>query len=98
PAFHHVQVLGVRRGEIVHKAQGVLNETDSVDDKFAVLVMADGFAKPGELRILTVLAVEIDAAHLMVALPDHPDLLRCLDEIEGVKTQQLTRSTARPAP
>ena len=68
----------------------MFNEPDGVDDKLAVVVMADGFAKPGGLRILTVLAVEIDAAHLMIALPDHPDLLRCLDEIEGLKKQQLT--------
>ena len=59
-----MQVLGVRRVEIVHEAQGMLNETDGVDDKLAVLVMADGFAEPGGLRIRSVLAVEIDTAHL----------------------------------
>src|SRR5258707_9023225 len=85
PAFLHVQVLGVRCGEIIHEAVGMLNETDGVDDKLAVLVVADGFAEPGRLGILTVFAVEIDPAHLMVALPDHPDLLRRLDEIEGLK-------------
>src|SRR5262249_60810846 len=96
PALHHVQVLGVRCGEIINKAVGMLNETDGVDDKLAVLVMADGFAEPGRLRILTVFAVEIDPAHLMVALPDHPDLLRRLDEIEGLKKQQLTGGAAGP--
>src|SRR5260370_10263133 len=98
PPFHHVLVLGVRGGEIIHEAVGMLNETDGVDDKLAVLVMAEGFAEPGRLGILTVFAVEIDPAHLMVALPDHPDLLRGLDEIEGLKKQQLTWGAAGPTP
>ena len=41
PAFHHLQVLGVRCREIIHEAVGMLNETDGVDDKLAVLVVAD---------------------------------------------------------
>src|SRR5580704_3764284 len=97
PSFHNVQVLGVRR-VIVYEAQGMFDEPDSVDDELAVLVMADGFAKPSRLRVGVVFAVEIDAAHLMVALPDHPDLIRCLDEIDGLKEQQLARRPARPAP
>jgi hypothetical protein len=44
-----------------------------------------------------VLAVEINAAHLMVAFPDHPDHIRCLDEVEGLKEGQLTRCAAWPA-
>src|SRR5260370_33088470 len=60
--------------------------------------MADGLAGPGRLRILPVFGVEIGPTHLMVALPDHPDLLRGLDEIEWLKKQQLTGGAAGPTP
>ena len=46
PAFHHVQVLGMRRRYVVHEAQGMLDEGDGIDDKLAVLVMADGLPEP----------------------------------------------------
>src|SRR2546421_2000584 len=44
------------------------------------------------------LPVKKDAAHNMIALPDHPDFLRRLDEIDRLKRiQQLSRHTTRPA-
>src|SRR5262249_10432984 len=33
----------------------------------------------------------------MVAFPDHPHLIRCLDEIEGLQEHHLTRCAAWPA-
>src|SRR5438045_9490709 len=33
----------------------------------------------------------------MVAFPDHPDHIRCLDEVEGLKERQLARRAAWPA-
>src|SRR5580704_7697764 len=87
----------MRRRNVVHEAQGMLNKADAIDDKLAVLVTSDGLPEPRGLRIFAVLAVEINPAHLMVAFPDHPDLVRCLDEIEGLKERQLTRCAAGPA-
>src|SRR6266849_5118376 len=98
PAFHHVKVLGVWRAVIVNKTIRVLDEADGVDDKLAVLVMADGLAEPTRLWIFAVLAVEIDAADLLVPLPDDPDLLRRLNEINGLGNEkQLARTAPRPA-
>jgi len=31
---------------VVHEAQGMLDEADGIDDKLAVLVMADGLPEP----------------------------------------------------
>ena len=76
----------------------MLDEADGVDDKLAVLVPTHGFPKPGRFRIWAVLAVKIDAAHPLVPLPDDPDLLRGLDEIDGLgHEQQLTWDAPRPA-
>ena len=47
PAFDDMQILGVRRRVAVDDAVLVLDETDRVDDEFAILVTADGFAEPG---------------------------------------------------
>src|SRR5215472_7878118 len=39
-----------------------------------------------------------NATHHVVALPDHPHFLRCLDEVEWLEwKQQLARNTARIA-
>src|SRR5207244_7723601 len=98
PALHHMKVLGVRRAVIVHKAILVLDEADGVDNKLAVLVMAYGLAEPTRLWIFAVLAVEIDAAHLLVPLPDDPDLLGGLDEINRLgHEEQLGRTAPGPA-
>src|SRR5258706_12532768 len=59
--------------------------------------MADGFAEPGRLHILRMVVGEIDAAHEMIALPYHPDLVRRLDEIHGLEKKELGRHTPRPA-
>src|SRR5882762_1020608 len=98
PAFHHVKVLGVRRAVIVDKTVRVLDEADGVDDKLAVLVTAYGLAEPPRPWIFAVLAVEIDPAHLLVPLPDDPDLLRRLNEVDGLgDEEQLARTAPRPA-
>src|ERR1700739_990369 len=76
----------------------MLDKTDAVDHKLAVLVSADGFAEPGGFRIGGVLAVEIDTTHLMVALPYHPHLLWGLDERERLKKQCLAGGAAGPTP
>src|SRR6267154_2993776 len=98
PALHHVKVLGMRRAVIVEETVRVLDEADGVDDKLAVLVTAYGLAEPTRLWIFAVLAVEIDAAHLLVPLPDDPDLLRRLNEVNGLgNEEQLARTAPRPA-
>ena len=88
----------MRRAVIVDEAVRMLDKADGVDDQLAFLVVADQFSKPARLRMFGVLAVEIDAAHLLVPLPDDPDLLRRLDEIDGLRhEQQLARNAAGPA-
>src|SRR5262249_55782691 len=98
PTFNNVEILGVRRTIIVDKAVWVLHEADGINDKLSIFVAADGFAEPTRLWILAVLAIEIDATHLLVSLPHHPDLLRPLDEIKRLRhEQQLAWDAARPA-
>ncbi len=88
----------MRRAPIVDKIEfSPIEETDGVDHKLAVLVMADGFAEPGRLGIARMRHVQIDAAHFLLALPDDPDLFRRLDEEDGLgREQQLARRAARP--
>src|SRR5262245_47867968 len=40
---------------------------------------------------------EINAAHEIIALPYHPNLLRRLDEIHGLEKKELPRNAPRPA-
>src|SRR5262245_55620557 len=98
PTFDHMQLPGVRRRVAVHDAELMLFKSDRIDDEFAVLVTTDGFAEPAWRRIGAVLAIKIDAAHMMVALPDDPNLLWRLDEIDGLgNEQQLVRHASWPA-
>jgi hypothetical protein len=90
-------VLRMRRAPIVDETIRVLGEADGIDDQLPILVVADGLAKPAQLRILAVLAVKKNAAHEMVPLPQDPHFLRCLDKIERLGIEQHLRRPTRPA-
>src|SRR5438105_14168068 len=75
----------------------MLRETNRVDDELTVRIVADGFAKPGWLRIRAERAIKKDPAHEMITLPNHPHLLRRLYEIERLSVEQQLRRPARPA-
>ena len=93
-----MQLLGVRRAEIVDEVVGMLDEAHGIDDERVALVTADPFAEPGRFWIGAVGHVHHHAAHVMVALPDDVDDLRRLDEIDRLgREQQLRRSAAGPA-
>ena len=66
-------------------------------ERVPAIVMADGFAEPGRLHIFGMFVGEINAAHEMIALPYHPNLLRRLDEIHGLEKKELARNAPRPA-
>src|SRR5262245_61483706 len=60
--------------------------------------MADRLAIPRRLYLLRMPVGEEDAAHPLVALPDHVDDLRGLDDVERLRgPRQLTRCASRPA-
>jgi hypothetical protein len=93
-----VQIFCVRRAASVDKAVLVFGQPDCVDDEFAVLVMADRFAEPGGLHIGAVLAVEKDPPHEVISLPDNPDFVGHLDEVDRLgKEEELSRNPAGPA-
>src|SRR5207302_5034674 len=98
--FDDMQLFAVRRAEIVDVTVLLRRKPDRVDDqRVAVLIMADGFAEPGRLYVGRMLVGEEDAAHHVVALPDHPYLFRRLDEVERLRrVEQLARDAARITP
>src|SRR6185312_619194 len=97
PTLDHVEVLGVRRRIVVEHAVAVLEETDRVDHKLAVLIAADGFTVPARRWLCAVLAIEPDAPDMMIARPDDADFVGALHEIDGLGDEdQLPRSAARP--
>src|SRR5207237_1662213 len=59
--------------------------------------MDDGLAEPGRLHNFGMFVGEINAAHEMIALPYHPNLLRRLGEIHGLEKKELARNAPRPA-
>src|ERR1700730_824592 len=78
-----MQLLGMWGAEIVDVAQLVRGKPDRVHDKrIAIFIMADGFTKPGWFDCRRVFIGEEDAADYVIALPDHPHLVRHLDKIE----------------
>src|ERR1700722_18821165 len=97
--LHDVHIFGVRRAPIVHEVEFLFVEkTDGVHDQLAVLVMANRFPEPGRFRIDRMRHVQIDAAHLLLALPNDPNLLQSLDEVDGLsREKQLAWRTAGPA-
>ena len=99
-ALGDVQLLAVGCAVVVDVAVLVPGlQADGVDDHLAVRVMADRFAEPRGLHHLRMLVGEVDAAHHVVALPDHPHLFRRLDEIEGLGgIEQLSGDAAGIAP
>src|SRR5216684_349571 len=83
-----MQLFRVRRAEIVDVAV-LCGESDRIDhQRIAVLVMTDGFAEPRRFHIVRMLAGEKYTAHHVVTLPDHPHLLRRLDEIKRLRRKQ----------
>jgi hypothetical protein len=61
-------------------------------------VMADRFAEPGRHHVFRMLVGEVDAAHHVVALPDHPHLFGGLDEVERLEwPQKLAGNASRIA-
>src|SRR5258706_14228033 len=81
-----MQFFAVWRAEIVDVAVLLRRKPDRVDDqRVAVLIVADGFAEPGRLHIGRMFVGEEDAAHHVVALPDHPYLFRRLDRVEWLE-------------
>src|SRR5258708_37502391 len=73
--------------EIVDVAQLVGGKPDGVHHKhIAIFIMADGFAKPGWFDPRRVFTGKEDAADHVIALPDHPHLVRHLDEIERLES------------
>src|SRR5207302_5560052 len=73
---------------------------DRIDDeRIAIFVTADRFAEPQRLYVLRMFVGEENAAHHLIALPDHPYLLGLLDEIERLRRiEQLPWDAARIAP
>ena len=86
----------MRRAPIVNEAVRMLGEADGIDDEFPVLVPSDGFTEPTGLRIQAMLSVQIDATHEMIPLPENPNLLRRLNEIDGLGREEHLGWTARP--
>src|SRR6266436_4391597 len=87
--------LRVRRAEIVDEAE-TGGQADGVDDQFAVFIPADRFAEPRRLDDLRMLVGQVDAAHHVIALPDHPHLFRRLDEVHRLDwIEQLPGNAAR---
>src|SRR5258706_13009624 len=94
-----MQFFAVRRAEIVDVTVLLRRKADRVDDqRVAILIMADGFAEPGQLHIGRMFVGEEDSPHHVVALPDQPYLFRRLNRIEGLEgIKQLARNAAWPA-
>src|SRR4051812_3352056 len=94
----NVEFLGVRRAEGIDVVILAAREPDRINhERVPAFVMADGFAKPGRLRIFRMFVGEINAAHELIALPYHQDLLRRLDEIHGLEEKELARNAPWPA-
>src|SRR5262249_953190 len=93
-----VEFLGVRRAERIDVVILAACEPDRIDhERVPALVVADGFAEPGRLHIFRMFVGEINAAHELIALPYHPNLLQRLDEIHGLEKQELARTAPSPA-
>src|SRR5258708_40072585 len=85
--------------EIVDVAQLVGGKPDGVHHKhIAIFIMADGFAKPGWFDPRRGFTGKEDAADHVIALPDHPHLVRHLDEIERLaRKYELAGKATGPA-
>src|SRR6195256_707906 len=94
----NVEFLGVRRAEGIDVVILAAREPDRINhERVPAFVMADGFAEPGRLHIFRMFVGDINAAHEIIALPYHPNLLRRLDEIRGLEEKALARNATRPA-
>src|SRR5882672_6441486 len=68
--FHDVELVGVRRAEIVDEVVLASRQPDRIHhQRVAVLVMADGFPEPGRFHVRRMLIGEKDVADETVALP-----------------------------
>ena len=82
----NVQPIRVGRAIIIHK--GFVVESDRIDDKFITLVMAYRLAVLGGRHMRRMPPIQIDAAHLMIELPDDPDFFGRLDEMHRLEPAQ----------
>src|SRR5689334_22338455 len=81
---------------IVHKSP--LIDPDRVDHQSIALVVADGFAEPGGLRMRGMILVQEDVTYLMILCPDHHHFPGSLHEIDRCRRQdRKSRDTDRPA-
>src|SRR5207248_1447682 len=74
---------------------------DGIDyQSIAILVMPDRLAIPARLRMRRMRDVEPDMPHLIVALIDHDDFIRPLQEVNRPQQGEYLESgnTRRPAP
>ena len=95
PTLHDVQLLGVRRAEMVDEGLGVL--PDRIDDQRVALVMPDRFAVPGGFDFGRMGHVHIDMTDVRIFGRDDQDFLGRLDEIERPAIQHENRSARRLA-
>src|SRR5262249_46850622 len=93
--FHDVHLAGMRRPVIVDER--LIVQSNRVDDQRVTLVMAHRFAIPGWRWMRRMFYIQIDAAYPVVIMPDHPDFLGSLDEIQLARVEQKSGDTGRPA-
>jgi hypothetical protein len=81
--LHNVQLLHVGRPKMADR--NAIDEPDRVNNQcISILVMANGFSVDRMSRIPAVRHLQRHPPHLRVALPHDPDLLRGLDENDGL--------------
>jgi hypothetical protein len=68
-----MHIFGVWCAPIVHEVEFVFVEKiDGVHDQISILIMANRFPEPGRFRIDQMRHIKINAAHLLLALPNDP--------------------------